>query len=102
MVRLLRHRQTKGSETARLRLNHRVTPIFRSWAHVSWLSALESVEAIERSSPQTSPLSECLYLNFVTLFLRSVARCRLARQLQSQLLNEQLGVCGRLRVARQN
>ncbi len=77
-------------------------PIFRSWAHVSWLSALESVEAIERSSPQTSPLSECLYLNFVTLFLRSEARCRLARQLQSQLLNEQLGVCGRLRVARQN
>jgi len=67
-------------------------PIFRSWAHLSRLSALQSVEAIERSSPQTSPLSECLYLDFVPLFLCSEARCRLARQLQSQLLNEQLGV----------
>jgi hypothetical protein len=38
------------------------------------------------------PISECLYLDFVTLFLRSEAWCRLARQFQSQLLNEQLGV----------
>ena len=30
-------------------------PIFRSWVRLNWLSALESVEAIERSSPQTSP-----------------------------------------------
>src|SRR6266849_3553315 len=35
MVRLLRRRQTKGSETARLRLNHRVTPRLHNSADFS-------------------------------------------------------------------
>jgi hypothetical protein len=41
--------------------------IFRSWAHLSCLSALESVEAIERSSPQTSPYRNvCTSISFLS------------------------------------
>jgi hypothetical protein len=56
------------------------------------LSALESVEVVDRSPPQTALLPDGLYLDFVALFLPDQARWRLAWQLQFQLLDEQLGV----------
>src|SRR5271169_3178093 len=67
-------------------------PNFRSWALLIQLSTLESVEAIERSPPQTARLPDRLHLNFAAIFLPGEARCRLARQLQPQFFNEQLGV----------
>lgn len=51
---------------------------------------MESVEAIEMSSPQTTILTEGLYLDFVALFLRSEAPGQLAGQRQLQFLNEHL------------
>src|SRR6202035_2964249 len=66
------------------------------------LSALESVEVIERSPPQTAQLRDGLALDFVTLFLRSEARWPLAAARQLHLLDEQLGIGRRLRVAWQN
>jgi hypothetical protein len=44
------------------------------------LSALESVEVIERSPPQTRQLADHLDFGFVVVFLRSEARWWLARQ----------------------
>jgi hypothetical protein len=52
------------------------------------LGALESVESIERSPPQTGQLADPLELDFVALFLRGEARWWLARQLQSQFLRQ--------------
>src|SRR5271167_426048 len=57
---------------------------------------------MERSPPQTAPLPGNLHRDLVTLLLRSEPGWRLARQFQSQLLDEQLVVRGRLGVARQN
>jgi hypothetical protein len=66
------------------------------------LSALESVEVVDRSPPQTALLPDGLYLDFVALFLPDQARWRLAWQLQFQLRDEQFGVERRLCVTRQN
>src|SRR5713101_7909320 len=66
------------------------------------LSSLESVEVRERSSPQTSLLSDGLYFDFGAVFLRHKTRWRLAGQVPFQLLDDQLGVWRRLCVARQN
>src|SRR6202035_706588 len=66
------------------------------------LSALESVEVIERSPPRTGQLADHQDLEFVALFFRSESRWWLAWQLQSQFRDEQFGVGGRLCAARQN